>query len=352
MRSSGAHHPSRRQAGQISSRATDARSARHSAWPRSPAADAATALSPGSGEAQLNRPGDGRGDHRIHVAEQARGDDIAARSDLFTWRPSLRNVHRPAGIQGQGTVRVIFQQILSDAGGATRLNPALPFKVDDFILKGLEKDRACATRRRQNCRRSEAAQSDASAGKLTSTMPAAGTAARPISSGSVSPRRSNGARGLVLQRHSVHGHHHRRHLWRLCRRHSRLGFDDRTSRDRDLDVTRVTTSGQATDRGPSPGRKDRRLLRTSRTNCLPCRSRRTPRCPSPQPGTTVFSPDGATWYSSRARRQPYCVLLAIPVLAVSLDESSQTSRRPGLSPDGKQMAFPSCATSRKRSASG
>jgi serine/threonine protein kinase len=120
--------------------------------------------------------------------EQARGEDIDARSDPFSLAAVLYEMAtgRPA-FAGQ-TSAVIFQRILAGTPEAPReLNPLLPIKVDDVILKGLEKDRdlryQTAAELRGDLRRLKR---DASAGKLTTTMPAAaGTAARPLSSGAV-----------------------------------------------------------------------------------------------------------------------------------------------------------------------
>ena len=74
--------------------------------------------------------------------EQARGDELDARTDLFSLSAVLYEMctGRPA-FEGK-TSAVIFQQILSATPPRPReLNPALPVRLDDVILKGLEKDR-------------------------------------------------------------------------------------------------------------------------------------------------------------------------------------------------------------------
>ena len=74
--------------------------------------------------------------------EQARGEELDRRSDLFSFGLVLYEMAtgRPA-FRGK-TSAVIFQQILGVTPDPPRtVNPALPPKLDEIILKGLEKDR-------------------------------------------------------------------------------------------------------------------------------------------------------------------------------------------------------------------
>jgi len=92
--------------------------------------------------AQLTGPGVAVGTIAYMSPEQARGDDVDARSDLFSLAAVLYEMAtgRPA-FRGK-TSAVIFQQILGVTPDPPRtVNPALPPKLDEIILKGLEKDR-------------------------------------------------------------------------------------------------------------------------------------------------------------------------------------------------------------------
>src|SRR6185503_20999917 len=131
---------------------------------------AATALAV---DAQLTGPGMAVGTIAYMSPEQARGDDIDARSDLFSLAAVLYEMSTGQPAFKGKTSAVIFQQILSGTPDAPReINPALPIKLDDVIVKGLEKDRdlryQTAAELRGDLKRLKR---DASAGKLTATTP-------------------------------------------------------------------------------------------------------------------------------------------------------------------------------------
>lgn len=74
--------------------------------------------------------------------EQARGEEIDARSDLFSLAAVLYEVATAQPAFGGKTTAVIFQQILGEEPQRPRvLNPEVPAKLDEIIVKGLEKDR-------------------------------------------------------------------------------------------------------------------------------------------------------------------------------------------------------------------
>jgi len=74
--------------------------------------------------------------------EQARGEDIDARTDLFSFGAVLYEMATGRMAFSGITTAVIFHAILAETPpSASRINPELPTKLEDIINKALEKDR-------------------------------------------------------------------------------------------------------------------------------------------------------------------------------------------------------------------
>jgi Tol biopolymer transport system component/predicted Ser/Thr protein kinase len=301
-------------------------------------ADSATALA-GPADAQLTGPGMAVGTIAYMSPEQARGDEIDARSDLFSLAAVLYEMSTGQPAFKGKTSAVIFQQILTGTPDAPRdLNPALPVKVDDVILKGLEKDRdlryQTAAELRGDLRRLKR---DASAGKLVTT-PAAGTSVRPISSGAVIAAEAKRRKGLIsigavlflgIFIAAIYG------VYTVVRQNTAAATATPPAAT-NLDIKRITTSGEATGCGSiSPDGKTvvycnfgGELFAVQVATGSPVPLGR----PS---GITTFSADGNYVYVVTDS-----TLFMVPVFGGERRQIlTDIDSAVGVSPDGKRIAF-------------
>ena len=129
------------------------------------------------GEELLTSPGVAMGTVAYMSPEQARGEELDARTDLFSFGAVLYEMATGKQAFPGTTSAIIFHAILGEAPTSpVQLNPELPVKLEEIINKALEKDRdlRCQSAAEQPC----AMQSSPRQRLLHPTFSASGTMRR------------------------------------------------------------------------------------------------------------------------------------------------------------------------------
>jgi serine/threonine protein kinase len=92
-------------------------------------------------EETLTKPGQVLGTVSYMSPEQARGEELDARTDLFSFGALLYEMATCRKAFGGNTAAMTFRSILAETPVAARaLNPELPSRMEEIIAKALEKD--------------------------------------------------------------------------------------------------------------------------------------------------------------------------------------------------------------------
>jgi Tol biopolymer transport system component len=298
----------------------------------------------------LTSPGSTVGTVAYMSPEQARGEELDARSDLFSFGAVLYQTAAGRLPFAGPTSAVIFNAILEKTPAPlSEANPELPLKLGEIILKALEKDPdlryQSAAEIRGDLKRLKR---DTSSGKVpAASSPSTGRAAAPASPSSAvliaEAKRHKGALVVGILAAVLGVGMGTVGIYRLLTR-SAPGINPLK-----MTVTRVTENGRALLAVISPdGRyaayELRDVTRSLRVKQLATGS--DVQVVPPQQGSInagmSFTPDGNYIYYTHTEKENPNVLdvYAVPSLGgASRHILTDVSSAPAFSPDGKQIAF-------------
>ena len=127
----------------------------------------------------VTSPGVAMGTMAYMSPEQARGEDLDARSDLFSFGVALYEMTTGRQAFPGNTTAVVFDAILNRTPLAPgRVNPEIPPKLEEVIGKLLEKDRKLRTQTASDLNAElKRLKRDVDSGRLSTATPSAGWAA-------------------------------------------------------------------------------------------------------------------------------------------------------------------------------
>ncbi|MDQ3420775.1 MAG: protein kinase, partial [Acidobacteriota bacterium] len=279
--------------------------------------------------------------------EQARGDELDARTDIFSLGAVLYEMSTGRRAFEGKTTAVVFNNILESSPPAPReLNPSLPPKLEDVILRALEKDPELRYHSAADLRGDlKRLKRDATAGRLAFIPPAPASASTPRSSGAVivaEARRHKGLAGtlavtlLVGTAAAAYG------AYSWLNPGTSLSATPTPQQLARTVPARLTTSGDVRGCGSiSPDGKyvvycdfaGELKLRQVATGAVVVLGKYI--------GDTTFSPDSDHVYvSMKSAAEPAGVLVKIPALGGDAERiATRLDGTVGVSPDGQRIAF-------------
>ncbi len=306
-------------------------------------------------EEHLTSPGVAMGTVAYMSPEQARGEDLDARTDLFSFGVVLYEMATGHQAFPGTTSALIFDAILHKAPTSpVRLNPDCPAELEHILNKALEKDREIryqhagdlhADLKRLKRDTSSGRQSVVGTAALTAAEVAAQPSAAPSSSATIllsEAKRHRFAVGLFIGFFALLLGGLGYSLYRLSVRKSELNLQN-------MKIVRLTQSGKAMDVAISPdGQYVVYVLQEGEMQNLNVRQVATGSDVQILPPDVVnfagltFSPDGNYIYFVRSFKQNllYNDLFVMPVLGGTPRQLIRDIDAPiSFSPDGRQFAL-------------